>query len=88
MQAGGREFESLYLHLLSKESRTLYLENCIYETSKNTLNVDRDENEALRKQRTRRETNQATKPSDINAIVSERAKQERAQGGCLGTESR
>ncbi len=51
MQAGGREFESLYLHLLSKESRTLYLENCIYETSKNTLNVDRDENEALRKQR-------------------------------------
>ena len=54
MQAGGREFESLYLHLLSKESRTLYLENCIYETSKNTLNVDRDENEALRKQRTKR----------------------------------
>ena len=52
LQAGGREFESLYLHLLSKESRTLYLENCIYETSKNTLNVDRDENEALRKQRT------------------------------------
>ena len=51
LQAGGREFESLYLHLLSKESRTLYLENCIYETSKNTLNVDRDENEALRKQR-------------------------------------
>ena len=29
----------------------MYLENCIYETSKNTLNVDRDENEALRKQR-------------------------------------
>ena len=32
----------------------MYLENCIYETSKNTLNVDRDENEALRKQRTKR----------------------------------
>ena len=28
------------------------------------------------------------KPSDINAIVSEEAKQERAQGGCLGTKSR
>ena len=34
--------------------KRMYLENCIYETSKNTLNVDRDENEALRKQRTKR----------------------------------
>ena len=33
--------------------KRMYLENCIYETSKNTLNVDRDENEALRKQRDR-----------------------------------
>ena len=66
----------------------MYLENCIYETSKNTLNVDRDENEALRKQRIEEKQTKQQKPSDINAIVSERAKQQRAQGGCLGTESR
>ncbi len=71
-----------------QSEKRMYLENCIYETSKNTLNVEIETKRGVAKATNRRETNQATKPSDINAIVSERAKQERAQGGCLGTESR
>ena len=66
----------------------MYLENCIYETSKNTLNVEIETKTRRCESNELRETNQATKPSDINAIVSEEAKQERAQGGCLGTKSR
>ena len=48
----------------------------------------RDRDETRRCKSNEVEKQQTNKPSDINAIISERPSKKRAQGGCLGTESR
>ena len=77
MQAGGREFESLYLHWASESLPVSYLENCIYETSRIRKRKIETKRGAVEIQRTRNKPSN-TKPSDSNAILSERpSKKER-----------
>ena len=77
MQAGGREFESLYLHWASESLPVSYLENCIYETSRIRKRKIETKLGAVEIQRTRNKPSN-TKPSDSNAILSERpSKKER-----------
>ena len=67
----------------------MYLENCIYKTSKNTLNVEIETKRGVAKA-TKRETTTTNKPSDINAIVSERPskKERRADALALRADER
>ncbi len=71
-----------------QSGRRMYLENCIYKTSKNTLNVEIETKRGVAKA-TKRETT-TNKPSDINAIVSERPskKERRADALALRADER
>ena len=89
MQAGGREFESLYLHSVRKRkfyyrSRTLktaYTKHLKYVKRK--IETKRGAVEIQRRNRNKRQH----QPSDVNAMQDLNGKTE-TQGGCLGTKSR
>ncbi len=89
MQAGGREFESLYLHWSSKEKtkhctlKTAYIKHLKYVKRRDRDETRRCESNEVEKQQT-------NKPSDINAIISERPskKERRADALALRADER
>ena len=94
LQAGGQEFESLHLHWHGEPC--MYLENRIQKTkTEKNLKQEIDIREAVKNSQKKEEP----KTGDVTLYIRaegtrkkspkpEPVKQERAQGGCLGTESR
>ena len=94
MQAGGQEFESLHLHWHGEPC--MYLENRIQKTKTEKKSQTRDRHPRGCEEQPKKEE---PKTGDVTLYIRaegtrkkspkpEPVKQERAQGGCLGTESR